>query len=183
MIVVSRAGMCQRECTVFFKYLLDERERLQDLIEDFFDTKIAGHVPLSNCEDAFPPCVDFRHHWSHDPVTHHLQGSRSHGCLSVDAVPHTDVLDIYIDKKDRVWLIDVNPFGDPTTALLFTWEELLSASPETPQFRIVESDNDVLVSTKGSFRGPVDIHLSPDISNFMELCKKAKEDDDQYDSS
>uniref|UniRef100_A0A8D1FQ95 Translation initiation factor eIF2 assembly protein n=1 Tax=Sus scrofa TaxID=9823 RepID=A0A8D1FQ95_PIG len=36
------------------------------------------------------------------------------------------VFDIYRDSRGKVWLIDFNPFGEVTDALLFTWEELLS---------------------------------------------------------
>jgi len=39
-------------------------------------------------------------------------------------------MDVYIDKKDRVWIVDFNPFGLPTIALLFEWEELLLISSE-----------------------------------------------------
>jgi hypothetical protein len=35
-------------------------------------------------------------------------------------------VDLYVDKKRRVWVVDFNPFGDPSTSLLFDWEELLA---------------------------------------------------------
>jgi hypothetical protein len=34
-------------------------------------------------------------------------------------------VDLYIDKKGRVWIIDFNVFGSPTSAVLFDWEELV----------------------------------------------------------
>ena len=37
-----------------------------------------------------------------------------------------DVLDVYIDKRGRIWIIDFNVFGEPTSSLLFDWTELLS---------------------------------------------------------
>ncbi len=33
-------------------------------------------------------------------------------------------MDVYVDKKDRVWLLDFSVFGGRTAALLFDWEEL-----------------------------------------------------------
>lgn len=33
-------------------------------------------------------------------------------------------MDIFIDRKKRVWIVDFNPFGDPSAALLFEWKEL-----------------------------------------------------------
>ena len=37
----------------------------------------------------------------------------------------TCVFDVYVDRRDRVWLLDFAPFGGDTSPLLFTWEELL----------------------------------------------------------
>ncbi|XP_072257871.1 translation initiation factor eIF2 assembly protein [Pyxicephalus adspersus] len=34
------------------------------------------------------------------------------------------VFDIYRDSEGKVWLIDINPFGEVTDSLLFTWDEL-----------------------------------------------------------
>ena len=34
-------------------------------------------------------------------------------------------MDLYVDMKKRVWIIDFNPFGNPTSSLLFEWEELV----------------------------------------------------------
>ncbi len=48
------------------------------------------------------------------------------------------VADDYLDKKDRVWLIDINAFGSPTCPLLFEWEELLNLTALT--FRIIENE-------------------------------------------
>mmetsp|Transcript_17499 Transcript_17499/g.22689 ORF Transcript_17499/g.22689 Transcript_17499/m.22689 type:complete len:402 (+) Transcript_17499:129-1334(+) len=38
------------------------------------------------------------------------------------------VVDLYVDKKGRVWIIDFNVFGAPTDTLLFTWEYLMAWS-------------------------------------------------------
>jgi hypothetical protein len=37
---------------------------------------------------------------------------------------HRYSLDVYVDKKKRVWVLDVGSFGPPCHPLLFTWEEL-----------------------------------------------------------
>ncbi|CAM9598048.1 unnamed protein product [Chrysoparadoxa australica] len=34
------------------------------------------------------------------------------------------VLDVYVDKNGRVWVIDFNPFASVTDSLLFDWQEL-----------------------------------------------------------
>ncbi len=92
-----------------------------------------------------------------------------------------DVIDIYIDKKERIWIIDVNPFGEPTSALLFEWHELLTI--EELDVRIVESEGEKLSSALGMKRGPVDVHLAPDFSNFLDICKRqAQEEDSDSDA-
>jgi hypothetical protein len=56
-------------------------------------------------------------------------------------------MDVYVDGKDRVWVVDVNPFGEPTCALLFEWEELLAlaaadAAPVADATTVVDVDVD-----------------------------------------
>ena len=41
-------------------------------------------------------------------------------------------MDVFVDRKKRVWIVDFNPFGDPSSALLFEWSELLSLIPPIP---------------------------------------------------
>jgi len=36
------------------------------------------------------------------------------------------VVDLYIDRKDRVWIIDFNVYGPPTDTLLFNWDHIES---------------------------------------------------------
>ena len=34
------------------------------------------------------------------------------------------MLDVYVDTKGKVWLVDFNPFIETTDSLLFSWDEL-----------------------------------------------------------
>lgn len=43
------------------------------------------------------------------------------------------VFDVYVDKNERVWLIDFNVWSTQTDALLFSWEELLMLSSSEVQ--------------------------------------------------
>lgn len=90
-------------------------------------------------------------------------------------------------------MIDVNPFGIPSCPLLFEWDDFpllmrdltgaidetgTSASPH-PEFRIVRSSSEVLQSSSGASRGPVDVHLARDFPNFMAMAKQqSREKDD-----
>ena len=73
--------------------------------------------------------------------------------------------------------MDFNPFGEPTSALLFEWSELMVSNAlvgEEAQLelRLVESEEEVHPSAAAAYRGPVDVHLSHEFPNFMDLCGK-----------
>eukprot|EP00172_Hildenbrandia_rubra_P000166 Plantae.Rhodophyta-Hildenbrandia_rubra.ctg1074.p1 GENE.Plantae.Rhodophyta-Hildenbrandia_rubra.ctg1074~~Plantae.Rhodophyta-Hildenbrandia_rubra.ctg1074.p1 ORF type:complete len:412 (-),score=79.84 Plantae.Rhodophyta-Hildenbrandia_rubra.ctg1074:2639-3874(-) len=36
----------------------------------------------------------------------------------------TFVMDVYIDRRERVWVIDLGAWGEPTASLLYSWDEL-----------------------------------------------------------
>jgi hypothetical protein len=82
------------------------------------------------------------------------------------------VLDLYIDKKNRVWIIDFDEFGSshPVNPLLFTWEELENrnsvADQEIP-FLVVTHDGDRLPYELGASRGPVDLVEVPNAVQLM----------------
>lgn len=88
-------------------------------------------------------------------------------------------MDVYLDQKNRVWIIDFNPWGAPTCPLLFSWEEFSTLSEM--QARVVESEDEVLRSAMGMQRGPVDVHLSEDFPRFMEICKSQQQEEDADD--
>ena len=115
-------------------------------------------------------------------------------------------MDLYIDLKKRVWIVDFNPFGEPSSALLFEWAELLLLTsnikeedkmrssngavevqidlkdqPQTIEidfeFRIINHQRETFSSTSGTYRGPIDVTLAPDFYKFKEICKiQARED-------
>ena len=91
-------------------------------------------------------------------------------------------IDVYIDKKKRVWIVDFNPFGNPTDALLFEWHELIQMSTNDDhdlEMRIIENRSDCHTSSKGANRGPIDVTMAPDFHQFMKIAKEqAKNDND-----
>lgn len=92
-----------------------------------------------------------------------------------------DTIDTYIDRKKRIWVVDVNPFGEPSCPLLFEWAEL-AALPDL-EFRFVKSDEEKLSSTKGASRGPIDVHMSSDFSKFMDICKQQMNESESEEES
>lgn len=63
-----------------------------------------------------------------------LGGGINFSCQLVE-VPPTDSLIWVWWTQGKVWLIDLNPFGEVTDSLLFTWEELTSGEAAQQQVR------------------------------------------------
>uniref|UniRef100_A0A673B0E3 Translation initiation factor eIF2 assembly protein n=1 Tax=Sphaeramia orbicularis TaxID=375764 RepID=A0A673B0E3_9TELE len=89
------------------------------------------------------------------------------------------VFDVYRDSQGRVWLIDLNPFGEVTDSLLFSWEELTSGGElnqhqEGPAFRYTTSEVTVQPSPCLSYRIPrdfVDLSTGEDAYKLIDFLK------------
>ncbi|XP_049617005.1 translation initiation factor eIF2 assembly protein isoform X1 [Syngnathus scovelli] len=99
------------------------------------------------------------------------------------------VLDVYRDSQGRVWVIDLNPFGEVTDSLLFSWEELTSGGEvarqqDEPDFRYTASEVTVQPSPCLSYRIPrdfVDLSSGEDaykLIDFLKLQKSQQEDEE-----
>lgn len=91
------------------------------------------------------------------------------------------VVDVYIDQKQRVWILDFNIWARTTDSLLFEWSELLTLDVEDdPHFRIVEAENQVRQDPLASYRAPIDtVDLArmtdgdaTQFEEFMKQCQK-----------
>lgn len=91
-------------------------------------------------------------------------------------------MDIYIDKKERVWVIDINPFGYPTSPLMFEWNELINIIDDI-DFRVVENEHEKYTSTAGVSRGPIDVHMSQDFHKFMDIIKAQQNETNSDDEN
>uniref|UniRef100_A0A8C3AIL9 Translation initiation factor eIF2 assembly protein n=1 Tax=Cyclopterus lumpus TaxID=8103 RepID=A0A8C3AIL9_CYCLU len=108
------------------------------------------------------------------------------------------VFDVYRDSQGRVWLIDVNPFGEVTESLLFSWEELTSGGEmsintescfDGPAFRCTTSEVTVQPSPCLSYRIPrdfVDLSSGEDaykLIDFLKLKKSQQEDSEEEENA
>jgi len=72
------------------------------------------------------------------------------------------ICDIYVDKAKKCYILDINDFSVKTESLLYTWEELLSASTEREAYtdafelRVVESSDQIIPSSATSSFGPIE---------------------------
>lgn len=98
------------------------------------------------------------------------------------------VLDVYI-RPNNTLVVDLNPWGAPTDALLFSWDEL-TLWEGIPELRVIETHADprrVRDVAFGSNRLPMDMFaigngLTHDdmVDKFRDLCaKNVAETDDQ----
>ncbi|KAF0698366.1 Aste57867_11016 [Aphanomyces stellatus] len=76
------------------------------------------------------------------------------------------IFDVYIDKNNRVFLLDINVFGCVTDGLLFNWEELhqlqMASLEDNIDFRVVTSEKMAYCDPYSQYRVPLDLvdHLS-----------------------
>ncbi|XP_076447545.1 translation initiation factor eIF2 assembly protein-like isoform X1 [Babylonia areolata] len=89
--------------------------------------------------------------------------------------PGSYTFDVWRRKKNEVVLIDFNPYGPVTDALLFDWNELTAYNESDGlTFRIVESENGVQPSILSQFGMPtdfVDLATGQDPFKLMDLMK------------
>lgn len=110
--------------------------------------------------------------------------------------------DVFIDRQERVWLIDFNVWGTQTDSLLFLWDELVTMTLEgsrdqentvlenwRPEIRVVETENEIHHDPLASYRAPIDTVDLATMSDFdatqfhefMAKCKKPSEHNDDED--
>jgi len=110
------------------------------------------------------------------------------------------VFDVYVDKNERVWLIDFNLWSTRTDGLMFTWKELVKFSDESdedqanddlgvinidntrPNMRVVMNENEIHSDPLASYRAPIDaVDLASDqagsqtFKEFMAMCARPSE--------
>lgn len=76
---------------------------------------------------------------------------------------HNYAVDVYIDTKKKVWLIDFNVWSSQTDSLLFSWSELeqlqlppLTDTSNTTLMRVVENPKQIKVNPLSCYKAPID---------------------------
>jgi hypothetical protein len=155
-------GISQRQHSVHFPHLTEDRDKLYDLIHDFFE----------------------------DYVFHRF----------ADRTIPNYVWDVFVDKKDRAWIIDFNPWARTTDSLLYEWSELVSIDLDDARdydaesgMRIATTEREVKHDPLASYRAPIDtVDLasmthgdSKQFEEFMKMCQRPTywEDDDDDDNA
>jgi hypothetical protein len=122
------------------------------------------------------------------------------------------VFDVYMDKNERIWLIDFNLWSTQTDALLFQWKELIQMAIDPscsqaeakgldeeedvvlienvlPEIRVVMNENEVHYDPLASYRAPIDtVDLASDqagsntFKDFMAMCARPSDTNEDNDS-
>lgn len=110
-------------------------------------------------------------------------------------------MDVYIDKKDKVWVVNLSPFDDSMNPGLFSMEELNALrgmkekseageensvakeendAEKEPVLRVVEEEAGTLPSEQMFYQVPMEMYSlssTDQISSFIQQLKKEKEDE------
>lgn len=114
-------------------------------------------------------------------------------------------MDVYIDKKDKVWVVNLSPFDDSMNPGLFSIEELNTLrgmkekseageensvakeandaeKEKDPVLRVVEEEAGTLPSEQMFYQVPMEMYSlssTDQISSFIQQLKKEKNDEDE----
>lgn len=127
-----------------------------------------------------------RHHseyWAHLSEDHHQENVEARIVLFFEnSIQRSSfslsnyVFDVYIDRKNRVWLVDFNVWGKQTDSLLFSWDELFEMDGSNFDFRVVDRAVNVQAHPLSNYRAPVDVlDLAADskqFREFMSMCER-----------
>jgi D123 len=180
-------GISQRNADLYFEHLCLERDKIRNVIADFFFDHVQFRYPTKTTANT-----------SNDNSGNNTTTNEN----DVESFSNY-VLDVYVDRYERVWIMDFNVWGDRTDSILFDWNELLARESTTTQeavavagtsvveangsekadhieIRVVETDRHVLPDPLNNYRAPVDtVHLaaltggSPDkFQAFMDMCER-----------
>jgi len=96
------------------------------------------------------------------------------------------VMDVTRPRKDKIILVDFNPWGDTTDSLLFTWEELEEVKDEVPCLRYIKESGGVQPHPYRHYSIPrdmVDLASGTDPYKLMDFLKlKERTESGEVDS-
>ena len=99
-------AISQRDPSLHFPYLKEEVPQLGRVIPRFFTRHVHGRFPVVHTHT---------HSEAAGGEVGGEGGEGNSGCY---------VIDVYVDKRERVWVMDFDVWAGRTEGLLFEWEEL-----------------------------------------------------------
>ena len=82
-------------------------------------------------------------------------------------------MDVYVDKKQKVWVVNINALGDEMNPGLFTSDEISTLMmDDSIPFRIVEEEGNTLPSEQVFYQLPVDMHQFTSETSIQEYINQ-----------
>lgn len=155
-------AISQRQHSQHYPHVCRDQYLYRSLLLEFFDDYVVDNFPVDDSSTA-------------DTAVN----ATAAAAATQDSTNKNYVFDAYIDKKERVWLLDFNVWGRQTDALLWEWSELteLVIATDTdihqPDIRVVETDRQVRQDPLASYRAPIDtVHAASKFDEFMTMCER-----------
>jgi len=124
---VTAGGLAQKKRPEQVTLVVRKWANLHPSME--FRLFVHGHKLVGMCQRDVTSYYDFLHEES-EGLAELLQETFETKIAHVVPSICNYVVDVYVDRKKRVWIIDLNVFGQPTSSLLFDWHELLAFSEQ-----------------------------------------------------
>lgn len=173
-------AISQRHHSQHYPHLMNDWTHIRDVIDEFYEEVIwkkfgVGTTTSTNNEDD--------------------NSSNENNDANASQTTHVSnfVFDVYVDQKDRVWIIDFNPWSSTTDSLLYDWTELLTMDlcdaadddEGLPRMKIVQTARQVRQDPLSSYRAPIDaVELasmthgdSKEFEKFMKRCQQQTDND------
>lgn len=116
------------------------------------DTQYWSHLTEETIQDEY---MNLMISFYEDMIQPNLQNNNELYALS------NCVIDVYIDKKSIVWLVDINIWSNRTDPLLFTWSELIDLETSSSYhddiiFKVVETSKQIKANPLSCYKAPID---------------------------
>ena len=157
-------GISQRDCTAHFPQLVKAAGEIEDAIVDFLESTgrptkklieseiLPAKTKITTTHDAKATTV------KPDGDAKSINSTRWWEQRIIDRYPDEDfVVDVYVDQKLKVFLVDCNVWGGSTDSLLFAWDRLplVGALPEDSLDRSSRSEPIESLGTRVSTAEPI----------------------------
>ena len=175
--MLSSAAISQRDDSQFYSQIGEQKDDIVRDIVSFFNEQIAQKFPLDNCNS-----ITF------------LTSNRTVLFTKIFFLP--DVADVVRHRKDRVSLVDFNPYGPTTDSLLFDWDQeplrptgrpcSVETDRSRPEFRYITEDSGIRMNPLRSYCVPEDfLHLTTgqDPYKMLDLLNLRRSDRNHSSSS
>ena len=158
--------ICQRDCTTYYSYLIPEKDNIRDRLYTFYVQHIQYIFPLTcYIVDVYIKSL-----------------TSKNGVIIIDFSPFgeptnallfewSDFSSVYYHPQNYDPLSSISSSTQPTTPPTTAPHIQSTNTSDEVEIAVIECESDVLPSTKGQARGPIDVTEAPDFELFIDICR------------